>query len=142
MCIDLASFVPYFKGEETGMTPKQREALNVIDKFQEKFGYTPSVRELQHAIGLKSTSGVHRLLKGLEARGAIRKLPHRARAIEIVKNPSFPKNLSHISLFELAEEAKRRGCVLGHIVTEYHHQQGDSEPVAVRKFKEIQPEEG
>jgi repressor LexA len=50
-------------------------------------GISPSFDEMKDALGLKSKSGVHRLITGLEERGFIRRLPHRARAIEIVKLP-------------------------------------------------------
>lgn len=123
------------------MTPRQRDALDTIKSFKEKFGYPPSMRELVAAMNLKSTSEAHRLIKGLEQRGYLRRLRNRSRAMEIVETPSLPKDLSQFSISDLAREAKRRGLVVGQILTEIHHGAG-GKPLERRKFKEIQPEEG
>lgn len=119
------------------LTKRQAEALEIIRKFKDKFGYAPSVRELMAALGASSPSVVHRVLKGLEERGHIRRLFNRTRAIEIVSDPHYPSGLAQVPDTELAAEARRRGLVLGHIVKEWHHAQGESQPVAIRKFKEI-----
>jgi len=50
-------------------------------------GVSPSFEEMKDALGLKSKSGIHRLISGLEERGFIRRLPHRARALEVVRLP-------------------------------------------------------
>lgn len=122
------------------MTPKQLKALETIKAFIKKFGYPPSMREMVAAMGLKSTSEAHRLIKGLEARGYIRRLPNRVRAMEIVENPTLPKTLSQFTVSDLAREAERRGLVLGMIREEWLHAQGET-PTVKRSFKQISPEE-
>lgn len=67
-----------------GLTRAQFDLLTFIRGYAEDKGYPPSFDEMCEAMGLASKSGVHRLLVALEERGAIRRLPHRARAIEIV----------------------------------------------------------
>jgi repressor LexA len=58
-----------------------------LDKELRKKGVSPSFDEMKDALGLKSKSGIHRLITGLEERGFIRRLPHRARAIEVLRLP-------------------------------------------------------
>ena len=75
---------------ETGMfmlTRKQRELLKFIQERLGESGISPSFDEMKEALGLKSKSGVHRLITGLEERGFIRRLPHRARALDVVRLP-------------------------------------------------------
>ena len=69
------------------LTAKQRELLLLIDKRLKQDGISPSFDEMREALDLKSKSGVHRLISALEERGFIRRLPNRARALEIVKLP-------------------------------------------------------
>lgn len=69
------------------LTRKQYELLVYIDQQLRKTGISPSFDEMKDALGLKSKSGIHRLITGLEERGFIRRLPHRARAIEILRLP-------------------------------------------------------
>lgn len=69
------------------LTRKQYELLNFIHARLESTGVSPSFDEMKDALGLKSKSGIHRLISGLEERGFIRRLPHRARALEILKLP-------------------------------------------------------
>ena len=69
------------------LTAKQRELLLFIDLRLKGNGISPSFDEMREALDLKSKSGVHRLISALEERGFIRRLPNRARALEIVKLP-------------------------------------------------------
>ena len=69
------------------LTRKQYELLVYLDKELRKKGVSPSFDEMKDALGLKSKSGIHRLITGLEERGFIRRLPHRARAIEVLRLP-------------------------------------------------------
>jgi repressor LexA len=69
------------------LTKKQYELLLLIDTRIREAGVPPSFDEMKMALGLKSKSGIHRLISGLEERGFIRRLPHRARALEILKMP-------------------------------------------------------
>src|SRR5438046_5355031 len=69
------------------LTAKQRELLLLIDKRLKQDGISPSFDEMREALDLKSKSGVHRLISALEERGFIRRLPNRARALEVTKLP-------------------------------------------------------
>ena len=69
------------------LTAKQRELLLFIDSRLKDGGISPSFDEMREALDLKSKSGVHRLISALEERGFIRRLPNRARALEVVKLP-------------------------------------------------------
>jgi repressor LexA len=69
------------------LTAKQRELLLFIDARLKESGISPSFDEMREALDLKSKSGVHRLISALEERGFIRRLPNRARALEVVKLP-------------------------------------------------------
>ena len=69
------------------LTRKQYELLQFIDRHLKSRGVSPSFDEMKDALGLKSKSGIHRLITGLEERGFIRRLPHRARALEVLKLP-------------------------------------------------------
>jgi repressor LexA len=69
------------------LTLKQRELLLFINQRLTATGVSPSFDEMKEALRLKSKSGIHRLVTGLAERGFIRRLPHRARALEVVKLP-------------------------------------------------------
>jgi len=69
------------------LTRKQLELLDFIQKRTARDGVPPSFDEMKDALDLRSKSGIHRLITALEERGFIRRLAHRARAIEIVKLP-------------------------------------------------------
>ncbi|MEL6517092.1 MAG: transcriptional repressor LexA [Pseudomonadota bacterium] len=69
------------------LTRKQLELLDFINKRMARDGVPPSFDEMKEALDLRSKSGIHRLITALEERGFIRRLAHRARAIEIVKLP-------------------------------------------------------
>lgn len=69
------------------LTRKQRDLLDFIHKRLSRDGVPPSFDEMKEALDLRSKSGIHRLITALEERGFIRRLPHRARAIEILKMP-------------------------------------------------------
>ena len=70
------------------ITRKQLELFNYIHREVTNSGVAPSFDEMKEALNLKSKSGIHRLISGLEERGFIKKLSHRARAIEILKYPA------------------------------------------------------
>lgn len=69
------------------LTAKQHELIQFIQQRLEETGISPSFEEMKEALDLKSKSGVHRLISALEERGFIRRLPNRARALEVIKNP-------------------------------------------------------
>ena len=68
------------------LTKKQKELLNYIQSFQSKSGVTPSYEEMKAALNLKSKSGIHRLVIALEERGFVKRLAHKARALEVIKD--------------------------------------------------------
>ena len=69
------------------LTRKQYELLVYIDTRLNETGISPSFDEMKDALGLRSKSGIHRLTTGLEERGFVRRLPHRARALEVLRLP-------------------------------------------------------
>ena len=69
------------------LTAKQHELIRFIQSRLEDTGISPSFEEMKEALDLKSKSGVHRLISALEERGFIRRLPNRARALEVIKTP-------------------------------------------------------
>ncbi len=69
------------------LTRKQLDLLDFINKRMQRDGVPPSFDEMKDALDLRSKSGIHRLITALEERGFIRRLAHRARAIEIIKLP-------------------------------------------------------
>ena len=71
------------------LTRKQRELLMFLEERISQSGVTPSFEEMKQKVGLKSKSGIHRLISALEDRGFIKKLPFKARAIEILKLPNI-----------------------------------------------------
>lgn len=69
------------------LTTKQRELLMFIHERIKETGVSPSFDEMKEALDLASKSGIHRLITALEERGFIRRLAHRARALEVIKMP-------------------------------------------------------
>ena len=69
------------------LTEKQKELLLFIHSRMQESGVPPSFDEMKDALDLKSKSGIHRLITALVERGFIRRLPHRARAIEVIRLP-------------------------------------------------------
>src|SRR3974390_2343931 len=69
------------------LTPKQKQLLLFINERIEATGVPPSFDEMKDALDLRSKSGIHRLILALEERGFIRRLPNRARALEVLRLP-------------------------------------------------------
>ncbi len=69
------------------LTKKQKNLLMFINKKLRSSGVSPSYEEMKHSLNLKSKSGIHRLISALEERGFIRRLAHKARALEVIKLP-------------------------------------------------------
>ncbi len=69
------------------LTAKQHELIRFIQQRLEETGISPSFEEMKEALDLRSKSGVHRLISALEERGFLRRLPNRARALEVLKGP-------------------------------------------------------
>jgi repressor LexA len=87
------------------LTKKQHELLLFINKRLGETGICPSFDEMKESLGLKSKSGVHRLITGLEERGFIRRLAHRARALEVAR---LPENMAPTAAQAAAKEAASR----------------------------------
>ena len=69
------------------LTKKQKNLLVFINKKIRSTGVSPSYEEMKNSLNLKSKSGIHRLITALQERGFIRRLPHKARALEVLKLP-------------------------------------------------------
>ena len=69
------------------LTKKQKNLLLFVNKKLRASGVSPSYEEMKQSLNLKSKSGIHRLISALEERGFIRRLPHKARALEVIKLP-------------------------------------------------------
>ena len=87
------------------LTEKQYKLLMYINKVLKETGCSPSFEEMKNAVGLKSKSGIHALIESLEERNFIKKLPHKARALEIVRLPRFKPSA-------IIEEEKKREIAL------------------------------
>src|SRR5271165_6032430 len=79
-------------GSRAMLTRKQSDLLRFIHERLKETGVPPSFDEMKDALDLRSKSGIHRLILALEERGFIRRLPNRARAIEVIK---LPDSVSH-----------------------------------------------
>ena len=69
------------------LTKKQKNLLLFINKKLRSTGVSPSYEEMKNSLNLKSKSGIHRLITALEERGFLKRLPHKARALEVIKLP-------------------------------------------------------
>lgn len=90
------------------LTRKQHELLVFIQERLQAVGVPPSFDEMKDALDLKSKSGIHRLITALEERGFIRRLPNRARALEVIKFPEAATAPKTAELVELASVRKAR----------------------------------
>jgi repressor LexA len=88
----ICSFDSKGTGEAAMLTRKQHELLMFIHERIKETGVSPSFDEMKDALDLRSKSGIHRLITALEERGFIRRLPNRARAIEVIK---LPESVAH-----------------------------------------------
>ena len=86
------------------LTRKQLELLELIDARMKRDGVPPSFDEMKDALNLRSKSGIHRLITALEERGFIRRLAHRARAIEVVR---LPENAGQRAVAQVIEGGAR-----------------------------------
>jgi repressor LexA len=101
-----------------GLTEHQRRLLDYLESFiAESGGIAPTFTQMMVHMDMVSKSGVHRLLAALEERGAIRRIPHRARAIEIIPQRA---NLRAIATDDLLDEIARRGWTVTPPVRSFH----------------------
>ena len=100
------------------LTAKQKELLLYIHERIKETGVSPSFDEMKEALDLASKSGIHRLITALEERGFLRRLPHRARALEVLKMPDSAAP---------SAPQKGRGAFRPSVVNE--HRSGGSIPI-------------
>lgn len=79
------------------LTRKQKDLLMLIYRHIEAEGVPPSFEEMKEELGLKSKSGIHRLISALEERGFVRRLKHRARALEVIRLPEDLSDAARLS---------------------------------------------
>ncbi len=87
------------------LTQKQHDLLVFIDGRLKQTGVSPSYDEMKDALGLASKSGIHRLITALEERGFIRRLAHKARALEVLSVPGQQADIPPARAFETREPA-------------------------------------
>ena len=87
------------------LTRKQHELICFIEDRLAETGVSPSFEEMKEALDLKSKSGVHRLINALVERGYLRRLPNRARALEVLKSPERPDGATNPAARTLPEPA-------------------------------------
>lgn len=99
-----------------GLTRRQRDLLDFIGAYMATENVAPSFEEMRTGLGLKSKSGIHRLIDSLEERGFVQRLPNRARAIEVLETPrpilvarEVPRPLIAGSTDEMVAELRIRG---------------------------------
>ena len=103
------------------LTVKQKKLLEYINSFQKKNGVTPSYEEMKSALDLKSKSGIHRLILALEERGFLKRLAHKARALEVIKDG--------ISSVKISNQQKKN-VVLGNFNTGNHEETNSSQKLS------------
>jgi repressor LexA len=85
------------------LTQRQHQLLQFIYGYLRDRGVPPSFEEMRAALRLKSKSGIHRLITGLEERGYIRRLPYRARALEVIRLPNGARVVPGAAAVDIAE---------------------------------------
>ena len=103
------------------LTVKQKKLLEYINSFQKKNGVTPSYEEMKSALDLKSKSGIHRLILALEERGFLKRLAHKARALEVIKDG--------ISSVKISNQQKKN-VVLGNFNSNKHEETNNSQKLS------------
>jgi repressor LexA len=114
------------------LTNKQKELLAFIDARLQETGVPPSFEEMKEALALQSKSGVHRLIMALEERGFIRRLPHRARAIEVIKLPDAMSDAQRRGLSLVEGSGRRREPQLSPPPAAFTRMSGASVPLMGR----------
>jgi repressor LexA len=94
------------------LTQRQLQLLKFLERYAREHGVPPSFEEMRCALKLQSKSGIHRLISGLEERGHIRRLPHRARAIEIVRPPGGQRDRAPVGTGAAAGDPADGGNVV------------------------------
>lgn len=106
------------------LTRKQYDLLLFIDRHLREHGVSPSFDEMKDALDLRSKSGIHRLITGLEERGFIRRLAHRARALEVLK---LPENMDQSRQQEHATLRAIQTSAATNVIRGVFHERADRE---------------
>lgn len=111
------------------LTRKQHDLLRFIHERMRESGVPPSFDEMKDALDLRSKSGIHRLIIALEERGFIRRLPNRARAIEVIRLPEVPAAPVQRGSFSpsVVEGGLARSAAIGRISKERAFAERDAE---------------
>ncbi|MEZ5936303.1 MAG: transcriptional repressor LexA [Alphaproteobacteria bacterium] len=94
------------------LTQRQHQLLKFIQDYLDRHGVPPSFEEMRSALKLKSKSGIHRLITGLEERGYIRRLAYRARALEVLRLPTSLQKVAGGDVIDAGPEAIDAGNVV------------------------------
>ena len=103
------------------LTVKQKKLLEYINSFQKKNGVTPSYEEMKSALDLKSKSGIHRLILALEERGFLKRLAHKARALEVIKDGISSAKISN---------QQKKNVILGNFNINSHEETNSSQKLS------------
>jgi SOS-response transcriptional repressor LexA len=92
-----------------GLTPRQRDVLAFIARYQAAHDCAPSLQEIADALGMKAKSQAHKLIRGLQERGAVRALPGRQRSIRIIgEAPTHPASTDLVEAVRVLLDNIRR----------------------------------
>jgi repressor LexA len=119
------------------LTKKQHQLLMYIDKKLLESGISPSFDEMKDALNLKSKSGIHRLISGLEERGFIRRLPNRARALEVIQLPENTTPSKFIHRPELKPQGFQANVIKGDFTIPGSKTAGDTAAVKLPLYGKI-----
>jgi len=94
------------------LTVRQNAVLNFIRTYYNELGIMPTFEEIRLGCGMSSKSGVHNVVEALVERNHLRRIPNRARALELIKDPHLGVDLATATDVDLAREASRRGYMM------------------------------
>ena len=119
------------------LTKKQYQLLMFIDERLRASGVSPSFDEMKDALDLKSKSGIHRLISGLEERGFIRRLPHRARALEVMRLPENADTPASVHQIPTAPQGFQPNVIKGEFSIPGSQTAGDAAAVQLPLYGKI-----
>jgi repressor LexA len=119
------------------LTKKQYQLLMFIDERLRASGVSPSFDEMKDALDLKSKSGIHRLISGLEERGFIRRLPHRARALEVMRLPENADTPASVHQIPAAPQGFQPNVIKGDFSIPGSQTAGDAAAVQLPLYGKI-----
>ena len=119
------------------LTKKQYQLLMFIDERLRASGVSPSFDEMKDALDLKSKSGIHRLISGLEERGFIRRLPNRARALEVMRLPENTDTHASVHQIPAAPQGFQPNVIKGDFSIPGSQTAGDAAAVQLPLYGKI-----